>query len=390
MKGWWGLAWVGFLLLLSSLAVVCYGGLGGAVSSGMIGLTAVAVAGVLLLLWFVPKLQVRGFGSVDADKRFNSENEARKSLAQIFGGIAFLATFYVSWANYNVEADKEVTETLGTAVAQLSNVEASVRIGGAYILERLSKSSPKDYDTIVAMLAQAVRDQSQKEGKGRTITDESLRPGESLKAPEDVEALMGMLGRRAQVSTGGDDRLNLENSDISGVRGRNLNFQWAYLVGSQMRAAYFYGIHLENAELNDVQAEVVRVRKAIPTPGTPDPCVDAKFNTHDLWPATLSCGHFNEAQLINGDFEGASFDRADLRGAQLIGGNFQRAQFSHANLFQADLRGADLRGANLQGAVGVTESQLNAAKTDACTIKPQFNADASDWKPENCAGPAVK
>jgi uncharacterized protein YjbI with pentapeptide repeats len=386
MKGSWVLACLGMVLLISSLVIVwSWSPQSGVVSSEIVAWSAAAVAGVLLLLWFVPKLQVRNLAAVDADKRFNSENEARKSLAQIFGGIAFLATFYVSWANYNVEADKEVTETLETAVTQLSSEQPSVRIGGAYILERLSKSSPKDYGTIIAMLAQAVRDQSLKEGKGRATIDESLRPGESLKAPEDVESLIAILGRRSHISIGGDDRLNLENSDISGVRGRNLNFQWAYLVGSQMRAAYLYGAHLENAELIDVQADVVHVRKVSATPGKPDSCIDPKFNTHDLLPATFSCGHLNQATLVNGHFEGASFDHADLRGAKLTGGNFQRAKFVHANLFQADLSGADLRGADLEGAVGITKSQLEAAKTDACTIEPQFNADYSSWKPENCS-----
>jgi hypothetical protein len=122
MRTAWTLTIFGLLLLAMSLIVVgIVGSDNKALNPGLIALVAVAGGALLLLLWFVPKLQVRRLGQANSTEHFSAENEARKSLAQIFGGIAFLATFYVSWANYNIEADKEVTETFGKAVEQLSN-----------------------------------------------------------------------------------------------------------------------------------------------------------------------------------------------------------------------------------------------------------------------------
>jgi Pentapeptide repeats (8 copies) len=394
MKTAWTLTCLGAALFVSSLVIAwARSSDNSPVNSGTIVLTALAVAGVLLLLWFVPKVQVRHLGPGRSAHHFDSENEARKSLAQIFGGIAFLATFYVSWANYNIEADKAVTETFGKAVEQLSNKDMSVRIGGAYILERLSKSSPMDYDSIIAILAQAVRDHGQEDLNRKKITDATIdsHAGERPKAPSDVEALIRILGRRAKLSTGAENRLNLGNSNINGVqiggaRDKNLNFQWAYLIGSQMQAVSMYGVHFENAELDSVNASLVRVpRPDATTPPSPlDNCLDPEFFTHELVGTNFSCGHFKNAILVGGNFEGASFNDADLTGARLNHGNFQRGHFDQANLFQADLTGADLRGADLSGAVGVTKSQWDSARTDKCSREPRFDTNSSSWTAVRC------
>jgi uncharacterized protein YjbI with pentapeptide repeats len=278
-------------------------------------------------------------------------------------------------------------------VEQLSDKDISVSIGGAYILERLSKSSPRDYDAIIAILSQAVRDHGQQDLNHEEITGGKLEsePAERPRAPSDVEALVRILARREKLSTSAESSLNLGNSNISGVqiggvRGKSLNFQWAYLIGSRMRGVSMYGVHFENAQLDRVDASVVRVPKLHPStpPGTVDHCLDPGFFTHDLVETNLSCGHFNHSILVGANFEGASFNGADLTQAQLNQGHFQRAHFDNANLFQADLTGADLSGADLSGAVGVTESQWKSAKTDECTRKPRFDTNASSWTAVGC------
>ncbi len=375
------------LLVLSFIIIGILGSDNKALSPGVLALAVLAGGALLLLLWFVPKLQVRRLGWSNAPERFNAENEARKSLAQIFGGIAFLATFYVSWANYNIEADKEVTETFGKAVEQLSKSDVSVRIGGAYILERLSKSSPNDYDAIVSILTHAVQDQSAKAGEEKPDPP-AVAHGQMPKAPGDIETIVRILGRRQKTSTDTEDALNLEASDLNGVRGRNLNLKWAYLVHSRMQGVYLYGVHFEHAELIGVKAGTWKIPLPAATPpaGKVDPCLDPDFFTSSLVSATFSCGHFNQAVLVSGDFEGASFNGADLTGAKLNQGDFRRAHFNNANLAHAELNGADFSGADLSSVVGITKEQWNSTKTDACTRAPKFDTDASQWKATSCAG----
>ena len=71
------------------------------------------------------------------------------------------------------------------------------------------------------------------------------------------------------------------------------------------------------------------------------------------------------ANLFGGRFTGASFRNADLTRANLVG-----AHFGGANLAGANLSGATLSGAELNEAVGLTQSQLNAACGDTSTRLP--------------------
>ena len=54
---------------------------------------------LILLLWLFPKWQVRSVPSLEAKDRFDRENEARKTLSQILGGLVLLIGFYFTWQN---------------------------------------------------------------------------------------------------------------------------------------------------------------------------------------------------------------------------------------------------------------------------------------------------
>ncbi|MGV8976695.1 MAG: pentapeptide repeat-containing protein [Cellulomonas sp.] len=73
------------------------------------------------------------------------------------------------------------------------------------------------------------------------------------------------------------------------------------------------------------------------------------------------------ADLMGATLRRADLRGADLRGAYLIGADLTGADLRLADLIGADLRGADLSGADLTGSLFLTQSQLAAAKGDACT-----------------------
>lgn len=52
-----------------------------------------------LLLCLFPKWQVRSIVALDSKARFDRENEARKTLSQILGGLILLVGFYFTWQN---------------------------------------------------------------------------------------------------------------------------------------------------------------------------------------------------------------------------------------------------------------------------------------------------
>lgn len=75
----------------------------------------------------------------------------------------------------------------------------------------------------------------------------------------------------------------------------------------------------------------------------------------------------------------AGLGRADLRGANLFLADLTGAVLVGANLTGADLKDARLYGANLSGAVGLVQTQLDAARGDASTRLPAGLARPAHW-----------
>ena len=136
---------------------------------------------VVLVVWFVPKLQAAHSRGVTDENRFDRENNARKTLAQIVGGVFVLAglyssvkTFDLQRASANLLQEGQITDRFSKAIDQLGTVPASggvdangrprinleVRLGGIYALERIAADSPRDQWTIMEVLTTYVRENS--------------------------------------------------------------------------------------------------------------------------------------------------------------------------------------------------------------------------------------
>ncbi len=62
-----------------------------------------------------------------------------------------------AWGNLNVAKEGQITERFTRAVDQLGNPAQEIRLGGVHALGRISKESKKDYSTIMTILADYVR-----------------------------------------------------------------------------------------------------------------------------------------------------------------------------------------------------------------------------------------
>jgi uncharacterized protein YjbI with pentapeptide repeats len=87
---------------------------------------------------------------------------------------------------------------------------------------------------------------------------------------------------------------------------------------------------------------------------------------------------------MRGDYIGAKFRNADLkganlRGALLIAADLQNADMRWADLIGADLRDADLRGADLTGSIFLTQAQVNSAKGNSQTRLPESLIAPDHW-----------
>jgi hypothetical protein len=306
-------------------------------------LAAAIVGGGLLILTFIwlPKWQAARL-DLKRQAQFEAENEARKTLAEIIGGLAILAGFIFTWENLRATQENlritqetatksqeltregQVTERFTKAIDQLGAVndkgekQLEIRLGGIYALERIARDSERDHWPIMEVLTAYVREtapwppkppkEEQPSAGDQSPQEEPPTTQEQLaaKPTADIQAILTVLGRRIYTYGNGEAlRLHLANTDLRGA---------------------------------------------------------------SLWEAKLQGVRFWGAQLQEADFTGAQLQEADLTGAQLQGASLWEAQLRGAKLKGADLTGAqlqgvDLTGAQLEGARNVTVTQLSTVKT---------------------------
>jgi hypothetical protein len=288
---------------------------------------------VVLALWWLPKRQAERSRGLSDDNRFDRENEARKTLAQIIGGIFVLAGLYSSVKTFDLQRDTEnlqeqgqITDRFTKAIDQLGatapggptdangapNINLVVRLGGIYALERIAQDSPRDHWPIMEVLTAYVRenspmkDQAEPAPGKHTPSGATGHPSDSATLPPpvraDIQAVLTVIGRRDPTRDPQGRRLDLKNTNL-------------------------FGAQLEDA-------------------------------------------HLEKAILDGADLEGADLEGAHLEGADLEG----------ANLEDADLYGAHLERAHLDTAIGLTDSQLAGALGDNHTIlRPRVHYPDS-WK----------
>src|SRR5262249_7609545 len=127
--------------------------------------------GLILALWTVPQWQVKDVNPLDPKERFDRVNEARKTLAQIIGGVVLLAGLYSTWKSVNGSLEGQITDRFTKATEQLGALDANgkekvaVRLGGIYALERIANESERDHWPIMEMLATYVRENAPRDPK---------------------------------------------------------------------------------------------------------------------------------------------------------------------------------------------------------------------------------
>ena len=101
-------------------------------------LWVVAFIVCLLAMWKLPRWQVSRSRGLTADNQFERENEARKTIAQAFGGLLLLVGFYTSYQTLLNSREQQLTDRLTRSVDQLGATASDgtpkyeIRLGGIY------------------------------------------------------------------------------------------------------------------------------------------------------------------------------------------------------------------------------------------------------------------
>lgn len=224
-----------------------------------IALVPIAVF-LAVLLWFFPKWQVRSIHGLDSKDRFDRENEARKTLSQILGGLILLIGFYFTWQNLLATKEDQITDRFTKAIGQLGepdDTKLAVRLGGIYALERIAKD-PKTglHWPIMEILTSYVRAHAKINVPGDTSPK---TPAHSSEPPADVQAILAVIGRRTfTYQEGEDQRLHLSRTDLSGARLFNANLRGVFFDGTDFTNAEFTGADLTGAKFNDADLSTAR------------------------------------------------------------------------------------------------------------------------------------
>src|SRR5271165_1834815 len=256
-----------------------------------------ALAILLAILWKVPQWQVGRVRRLDAKERFDRVNEARKTLATILGGAAFLVGGFftlqhlrVAQQNLEVSREGQITDRFSKAIEQLGSEKLQVRLGGIYALEGIANESKELHWPIMEVLCTYVRVNAP--NKSQEEWDPLIQFVPPFKQPAaDIQAILTVLGRRDRTYEREDRHLDLSGTDLRGVK----------------------LLHKENLSGADLDG--------------------ADLSVADLTGQV----NLSATQLNSADLRGVSLDKADLRGASLQRANLYAASLRNTNLREADL-----------------------------------------------------
>lgn len=297
----------------------------------------------LVTLWVVPKMQVSRF-VVDAATRFDKENEARKTLATVLGGLAIVVTIYSTWTTLRISQEGQITDRYTKAIEELGSSDSSgprldVRLGGIYALDRIAGDSPRDGLTIDQVLSAYLRRNA---AVASTTAKADSSPSSQVRV--DFQAIVTILGNRsARKLPGPVEPLNLSNVDLSGV-----SFADGHFEGFVLKGALLKGCDFRRAKLNSAKL------------------VGAHFE---------GASDLTDADLAWADIRGGILDGATLAGASFRGSQLQRASFMGAKVGDADFTGSVLEDAHFEGVIftnakGLCLEQLDHIVQDHGTRPP--------------------
>ena len=193
---------------------------------GLASCTVAAVALGVLFVWLLPSLLTRHPSQgMTAAERLKAVNDVRASLVTFLIAVGAGGTLWFTAHTYLLNRDGHVTDRYTSAVGQLGNESAHVRIGGIYALERIGNDSVKDRRTIIYVLGAFVRDQSKKgrSGPNEPVAEDvlaALRVASRLTCMSDVVLdLRGADLRHADLSYLPRGRVLLAEADTRGATG---------------------------------------------------------------------------------------------------------------------------------------------------------------------------
>jgi uncharacterized protein YjbI with pentapeptide repeats len=331
-------------------------------------------------LYWLPDLLTRSPRPTTPTDVLSAQNAVRETCIAALVALGTAFTAAIAWRTYMLQRSGQFTERYSAAVGQLGAELMEMRIGGIYALESLMRESFVDAPAVVQVLAAFLRNRAVQLTAARGLLPLPA-PGEALipiRAPQDIEATVVVLGRRgAEI---GEQPLDLRGANLSGVEANGSNPARAWLHQADLSRAHFRSALLRGAGLNATD-----LRSAV---FDRSDMSESRMDRANLSGASLIEVRLQRARILSADLTavmlyGADLDNVDLRGSCLRGARLDAASLRGACLDKTDLTGANLTACDLTGA-SLRGARLTGTRLDRGSVTPKelfeaVDADAVAW-----------
>jgi uncharacterized protein YjbI with pentapeptide repeats len=330
------------------------------------------VIGLVVAVQIVPEWQVNRAGvhsapikteaTATAAEVANLQNEMRKTILQVLGGLFAIFALYLTFRRVKVAEQGHITDRYTKAIEQLGatkeenkpNVE--VRLGAIYALERIAQDSPRDHWTIMEVLTAYVRQNAP--APEQTPTKEENEKAIAKGPAKEIQAILTVLGRRRR-----DHRREIEGQwlDLRYSDLRGANFDTAHMEGTSFEGAHLYGSTFDGAHLERANF----------------------FEAHAEW-AIFARAHVEDANFAGAQLENTYFGTAHLKDTNFYNAHLDSACFHFAHFERTWFEGAHIERAEFRDAVGLTVNEIltsigwEKAKFDEKFLQKLKAADEED------------
>jgi uncharacterized protein YjbI with pentapeptide repeats len=348
-------------------------------------------------LWFYPKSILAKQTLTNKEKGFLVENEARRTVIQVAGltgpflvCIAILVsvetlktTRETATKTQEIAINGQRADRFSRAIVLLGDKDQAVKVGAVQMLGSIAKEVPCEQKSIIGLLLSYLKGKDTWPFNSSTTCDQC-----GPKYLQDRQAALDVLGhlRECKDAPMGQVQFNELNVDCLNLEAANLNKAELYRLS--LRCTNLTGIHLEGAQVSNVDLESATINNAFLN--------DITLAIADLRGAQLVGAQLKNADLrYQVDLRYANLDNADLTNAHLDNADLRNARLTSTCWGAATVRGAlfdsaDLRGADLFNAQGFTWDQIEKSRWDNTTRLPSYLQQTAKEKGRPSADASVR
>jgi hypothetical protein len=199
------------------------------------------LAALLAVIVYLPQLAIDPRGLSRNDWLTHVES-LRTTMLQGLGGLALVGTLYFSARTLRLNRRGQLTERFSKAIEQLGSESLAIRLGGIYALEQIAVDSQELHWPVMEALTAYLREHAH-------IGRSTAAPAVEKRLAVDHQAIATVIGRRRQEQDPDGQRLELHETELSGVQWGRAHLQRANLYRANLEGAYLRWAHLEGAGL---------------------------------------------------------------------------------------------------------------------------------------------